>query len=201
MVNYQLGKIYKIECNVTGLIYIGSTCEPTLARRLAGHTGNYKRYLNDNKCNYVTSFKVLENSNYDIILIENYPCSSKDELHARERYYTNQIDCVNKVKNQGLLNKLGQHEYDKQQYQKNKDHIKQIKKQYRETNRDTIAQYRNIHKDYYNQYCKQYRETHKEEIKQRVSKKYTCECGGKYTHSNKSLHLKSNKHLEHLKNN
>ena len=46
MPDYQLGKIYKIECNVTGKVYIGSTCEPILARRLAGHIKSYKRYLN-----------------------------------------------------------------------------------------------------------------------------------------------------------
>jgi hypothetical protein len=27
MVNYKLGKIYRLECNVTGLVYVGSTCE------------------------------------------------------------------------------------------------------------------------------------------------------------------------------
>ena len=42
MIDYSKGKIYKIVCNNTGLIYIGSTCEPTLARRLAKHVGNYK---------------------------------------------------------------------------------------------------------------------------------------------------------------
>lgn len=47
MVNYQLGKIYKIVDNVTGKIYIGSTCEPTLARRLVKHRSDYKRYLNE----------------------------------------------------------------------------------------------------------------------------------------------------------
>ena len=35
MPDYSKGKIYKIVCNVTGLVYVGSTCEPTLARRLA----------------------------------------------------------------------------------------------------------------------------------------------------------------------
>ena len=45
MVNYTLSKIYKIECNVTGLVYVGSTCEPTLAKRLTKHVGNYKSYL------------------------------------------------------------------------------------------------------------------------------------------------------------
>eukprot|EP01040_Poterioochromonas_malhamensis_P000307 gene307-329_t len=36
-VNYQLGKIYRIHCNVTNKDYYGSSAEPTLARRLAGH--------------------------------------------------------------------------------------------------------------------------------------------------------------------
>jgi hypothetical protein len=112
MVDYQQGKIYKIECNVTGKVYIGSTCEPILARRLAGHITNYKSYLNG-KSNYVSSFKIFENRDYCIALIESYPCNSKDELHARERYHTNNIDCVNKIKGQGMINELGIEEYKK----------------------------------------------------------------------------------------
>ena len=126
MPDYQLGKIYKIECNVTGKAYIGSTCEPILARRLAGHVGDYKRYLKG-AYPYVSSIDVLQNGNYDIVLIESYPCNSKDELHARETYHTNNIDCVNKIKSQGIYNELGKLEYDKQ-YQK----------QYREKNIDII---------------------------------------------------------------
>jgi len=122
MIDYQQGKIYKIECNVTGKVYIGSTCEPILARRLAGHIKNYKRYLNG-KSNYVSSFDVLQNGNYDIVLIESYPCNSKDELHARERYHTNNIDCVNKIKNQGMKNEIGEKGYQKQYREKNKDII------------------------------------------------------------------------------
>ncbi len=56
IVNYQQGKIYKIEAN--GLKYIGSTCEPTLARRLAQHKGSYKSWLRGNKkTSYGTSFR------------------------------------------------------------------------------------------------------------------------------------------------
>jgi hypothetical protein len=118
MIDYQQGKIYKIECNVTGKVYIGSTCEPILARRLAGHITSYKRYLNG-KFNYISSFDVLQNGNYDIVLIESYPCNSKDELHARERYHTNNIDCVNQRKNQGLYNEVGEKGYQKQYREKN----------------------------------------------------------------------------------
>lgn len=59
--------------------YVGSTCEPTLAKRLTKHVSNYKRHLNGAK-QYLTSFKVLENENYSIVLIEKFPCDSKDEL-------------------------------------------------------------------------------------------------------------------------
>ena len=122
MPDYQLGKIYKIECNVTGKVYIGSTCEPTLARRLTKHISSYKRYLNGTH-SYVSSFEVLVSGNYDIVLIESYPCDTKDELHARERYQTNNIECVNKIKNQGMTNELGEKEYNKQYHEKNKDII------------------------------------------------------------------------------
>ena len=122
MPDYQLGKIYKIECNVTGKVYIGSTCEPILARRLAGHITSYKCYLKGIH-NYISSFKIFENGNYCIVLLEKYPCDTKDELLARERYWTNSIDCVNKVKGQGMLNELGRKEYKKQYHETNKEVI------------------------------------------------------------------------------
>ena len=187
MLNYQLGKIYKIECNVTGKVYIGSTCEPTLARRLAGHITSYKRYLNG-KYHYVTSFDVLQNGNYDIVLIESYPCNSKDELHARERYYTNNIDCVNKVKGQGMYNELGIKEYKKQYHEKNKDIIHAQKKEYREKNKDKIIEK-----------SKEYYEKNKDIIHAKHNEKQNCVCGNCYTYANKNQHLKSKKHLQYLK--
>lgn len=109
---YQRAKIYKIIDNTNDDVYIGSTCEPTLARRLVQHRADYKKYLKG-KTNYTTSFKIIANGDYDIVLIENYPCNSKDELYARERYWTQNTKCVNKIKNQGLLKELGKKEYDK----------------------------------------------------------------------------------------
>ena len=62
--DYKNGKIYKIVCNTTGLQYIGSTCNPYLSTRLAGHRSDYKRYL-QNKTRYISSFEVLKNNNYE----------------------------------------------------------------------------------------------------------------------------------------
>lgn len=97
MVNYANGKIYKIECLTTKKIYYGSTCEPTLARRLAGHVKNYKKYKEGKKFSKMLSFDILENDNYIISLVENYPCKTKDELASREKYYISMNECINKV--------------------------------------------------------------------------------------------------------
>jgi hypothetical protein len=70
MVNYQLGKIYKIVCRTTGEVYIGSTCEPTLARRLASHRHNFKVYYKNKHGYYISSFSILMRENYYIDLDE-----------------------------------------------------------------------------------------------------------------------------------
>ena len=94
MVNYANGKIYKIVCNTTGLCYIGSTCS-TLAKRLNSHKKDFKRFQNS-EGNFITSFKVLENNNYIIELVELVACDNKIDLHKRERFHIENIICVNK---------------------------------------------------------------------------------------------------------
>ena len=190
MVNYKQGKIYKIECNVTGLIYIGSTCKKKLSGRMTQHRSAYKKYLN-RKGKYYSSFRVMENKDYDIILIEDYPCNSKDQLFARERYYTNTIECVNIRKNQGFYLELGKKEY-----------VKLRNKEYREKNIDEIKDYM---KEYYDKNIetmkiknKEYREKNADTIKTKKNEKRTCLCGGKYTCSNKSIHIKTKMHQKYL---
>ena len=121
-IDYQKAKIYKIVDNTSDNLYVGSTCEPTLARRLAKHVGSYKGYINETY-HYVGSFEILKNGDYDIILIENFPCNTKDELFSRERHWTNELICINKHRNQGLLKEIGKKEYDKIYQENNKDKI------------------------------------------------------------------------------
>ena len=130
MVNYAFGKIYKLVDNTTDKIYIGSTCESTLARRLAGHVGDYKRFMNG-KFRNVTSFEIIKNCNYDIILLELCPCESKDLLHQRERYYIETLECVNKVI-------VGRTRTNKEYYDDNKELISEKQKKYNVDNKDLI---------------------------------------------------------------
>ena len=42
------------------------------------------------------NIKIIETGDYDIVLVEEYPCSTKDELFKRERYYIENNTCINK---------------------------------------------------------------------------------------------------------
>ena len=95
MVKYENGKIYKLIDNTNGSVYVGSTAEPTLARRLAKHVSTYRSWLKDVH-NYGSAFEILHNEDYKIILIEEYPCSSKDQLLQREQYWMDNMKCINK---------------------------------------------------------------------------------------------------------
>lgn len=92
MPNYQNGKIYKIESLQTDKIYIGSTTQK-LCQRLAKHREDFKR-----KSFYLTAYEILEYEDANIVLIENCPCDSKEELHAREAFWIKEMKdvCVNK---------------------------------------------------------------------------------------------------------
>jgi len=96
MVNYQDGKIYEIFCNKTKRKYIGSSCCKYLSQRLRGHLSKYKEYLNGNKNASYTSFEIIKFNDYQINLIESFPCNCKDELLKRERYWIQKLECVNK---------------------------------------------------------------------------------------------------------
>ena len=150
--NYDRGKIYKIVCNVTGKIYVGSTTEPSLARRLAGHKTSYNFYLKG-KRGYVSSFEILKNENYFIELICNASCNSRDELSAIEGTYIRELKCINK-------NIAGRTK--KEYYTDNLDTLKK----YRSDNAEKIKQYK-IENEVKNKlYDKQYRKEHADTIKE-----------------------------------
>ena len=131
MNKYSEGKIYKIIDNTNGDVYIGSTCK-TLRNRLRTHINHYNTYYNsktESKCNWYTAFIIFNNDNYNIELIENYPCHNKIMLEERERYYIKLIKCVNKYQF-GRTNK----EY----YQDNKEEISRKTKIYRKNNNDKL---------------------------------------------------------------
>jgi len=135
MPNYQLSKIYQLICNTTGRRYIGATCQKYLSTRLAHHVS---------KQNTTSSRSIIDGGNYAMVLIESYPCSCKDELHQRERFHIESMECVNKYipcrtqKEWMEENKKHLLEYQEDYRQQNKDKIQAYKKDYRLKNREII---------------------------------------------------------------
>ena len=129
MPNYQDAKIYKLINTEGTLCYIGSTTQK-LSLRKAHHHGDYRR-LKNNKGTYLSSFEIYEDDEHDckIILLEAYPCDSKEELGKRERYYIESTECVNK--NRPTRTK-------KEWRIDNKDIIKKYSKEYRSINKERI---------------------------------------------------------------
>jgi len=178
MPNYQNGKIYKITAGE--LTYIGSTCEPALARRLAGHVKSHKSWKNGNG-NNVSSYPLIETGQYEITLIELFPCNTKDELTARERFHIESTVCVNKMipgrtyKEWEEANIETLREYRKKYKEVNSETIREYHKTYREANIEAICEYKNkYYEDKAETICKKakvYREANVEAIR-KYQKKY-----------------------------
>ena len=159
MPDYSKGKIYKLVSNYTDDIYIGSTCN-TLSRRKSGHKCHYMRYI-DGKCNYISSFKLYEKGDVDIVLLESCSVNNKDELYRRERYFIENYNCINKY----IPGRTK-----KQYYQANKDKVKKYQNQYKkkwcEDNKDKVKKYHQINKDKINQQRRQLYKNNKDKMKQ-----------------------------------
>jgi ribosomal protein S27AE len=105
MVNYANGKIYMISANDAvegdGNIYIGSTTKEYLSQRMVCHRRDHVQWKNGNvKVGKINSFDIFDKFGVNhcrIILLETFPCQSKDELTSREAFYIRSTLNVNKM--------------------------------------------------------------------------------------------------------
>ena len=162
MNKFQNGKIYKIISNYTDDIYIGSTTQK-LCKRLSNHKECFKCYNKGTKKDYLTSYKIVQYEDAQIILIEDYPCDNKQKLEARERHFIELNNCVNKVIPTRTF---------KEYRDDNKQHFKEIKKDWDVKNKVHIMDYKKKYKSII----------------------ITCDCGAKNSIDNQARHLKTDKH-------
>ena len=149
MINYNNGKIYKIEPIVEHEeheIYIGSTTKDKLCQRMATHRRDYKLWK-ENKCGRCMSYELFNRyglDNCQIILVELVNANSKDELLSRESHYIKNLKCINKQLS--IQTDEERNEYLKNYKTINKDIISERCKKYREEHQDQIKKYRADHK-------------------------------------------------------
>ena len=148
MVAYENGKVYKIINENSEIIYIGSTTQ-SLAMRYSYHKHKSK--------------------NNRIILIEEHPCSSKEQLLKKEQ------ECIEQNKSCNLLNKYNAYTSDEYKIKYNK--------QYCINNKDKVASY-NKHS-----YIK-----HKDKIRKYANEVIQCEsCTCYVTRLNMARHRNTDK--------
>jgi hypothetical protein len=182
---YQNGKIYKLVCDATPIVYYGSTIQ-LLSKRL-----NIHKY-STNCC----SRELFELGNVSIELIEEYPCNNKQELLARERIYIEFM--LNNFTHRVICNKEIPNRTPKEYRQDNRESISEKSRKYRQDNRDSITEkqkeYYHDNRESINEQQRKYRQDNREFI----NEKFNCDCGGKYTRYHKPRHLKTKKHLDYI---
>jgi len=194
--DFSQAKVYKIVCNTTQEIYVGSTTKQYLSQRLTAHRATFNHWKKG-KGGFVSSYPILERGNYTIELIEACPCECWDELHSREGYWIKQLDCVNQrvpgrtIQEYRMDNKEQISAKDKEYREANLDKLSEQKKIYREANLDKIKEknrayreanpesekermkaYREANQDKIKERDRAYREEHKEEYKERRKDRY-----------------------------
>jgi len=177
MEKYQRGKIYAIICRKTDRRYIGSTCEPTLAKRLAQHVKDCKQWKEGKS--YTTSFDIIKDGDYHIVLLESYPCNSRDELRmCEQKHILNEGQCVNKCK--AFITEEERIEYKKEyaqiNYEKNKEELIEKAKENYKKNKDIIVIRKNKHyeanREELQEKAKEYYKKNKEQIAKKSKEKY-----------------------------
>jgi len=141
------GLIYEIICNQTDERYIGSTFEPTVARRIAYHKSDSKKMRS--KCK---SKQIILRDDYHYGLLETAMVNSRDELRMKEREWFDKLPNINKLK--PFVTKEETLEYQKKYYEINRETKIDYQKQYVEGNYEKVQTYR-----------QQYRDNHKEQRK------------------------------------
>jgi hypothetical protein len=155
--DYSTTKIYKIESHLGDKIYIGSTTIKYLSQRMQQHICHYKRWKIENTSQKITSFELFDEYGIDnckIVLIEEYPCTSKDAKNAREGHFIKTIPCVNK-----RIEGRKKGEY----YKDNKQIICQKQLIYRGEHKEQIKKYYEDHKEELLSYQKEYNNKNAEE--------------------------------------
>jgi len=203
--DYSKGLIYKLCCKDPTIkeIYVGSTTNFTQRKR--GHKSDCCN-ININRYNFKVYQFIRENGgfqNWNMVLIEYFPCETELELCRKEDYWKQEL--------QSSLNSNKPHiyethqEYTKNVYLANKEVILEQKKEYYEKNKERKAIYYKEHyeknKEKYKEHYEKNKEKNKEhyqanreKILEKQKQKYTCECGCIVGYSGKARHEKSAKH-------
>jgi hypothetical protein len=167
MVDYSTSVVYKIFCNDKNILdfYIGSTRNFTMRK---------KYHINTSKNSNLKLYDIIrENGGWDkwtMELIEEYPCTCREELVIRERYWYDELKPTLNI-NRPFTSYEEEKKKWKDYRENNKEKIHQYKKQYREANRESNKEYMSKYMEANRESIKQQRREHYEANKESIKKK------------------------------
>jgi hypothetical protein len=177
-IDYSQTVIYKICCKELTVkeVYVGSTT--SIVKRRCGHKYNCNNEKDKKYNSYVYQF-IREHGgfeNWDVIVIEEYPCENNEQKRTRERYWYEELK-AELNSNRPLITiqeaKEEKKEYDQEYSINNAGERKEYKATYYIKNVDKIAK--------------------------KASQIITCICGATPQYTYKSKHLLTAKHLNFIK--
>jgi len=192
-IDYSKTIIYKIVCNDLNVkdCYVGHTTD--MSKRKWGH----KSVCNNekNKGHNHKIYKIIRENggwdNWNMLLVEKFPCKDKYDACKREREVYEEIDAkMNTVRPYLTQEEIKQYhkQYDQEYYQTNKEYKKQKFKEYNQLNKQKISAYK-----------KKYRQENQQKISERNKEKIECLCGSIVCRSDIAQHKRTTKHIEYLK--
>jgi len=139
----------------------------------------------------------------ELILVENFPCNSRDEAKARERFWIEQYGTLNMT----IPNRTNKEWYEKNKIKthiscqkwcaENREKLQAIKREWYEKNKEVIAEktkvYQAQHKEDIAKYNKEWREKNNEEL-MRKAKQYRLDNAERIKAKDKAYNLKNKEH-------
>ena len=177
--DYSKGLIYKLCCKDTSIkeIYVGSTTNFTQRKR--SHKSDCNNTIRK-QYNFKVYQFIRENGgwdNWDMVLIEYFPCETELELGRKEEYWKQEL--------QSSLNSY-------------KPPMYETKKEYQEAKKEQIAEYRQATKERKKDTNKEWYEKNKEKLLEKQKQKITCVCGCIVAYIHKARHERTVKHISIL---
>ena len=179
--DYSKTNIYKIVCNDLNVTdcYVGHTINMT--KRKYKHKSIC--HNEKDKGHNLKIYKIIRENggwdNWNMVLVEEFPCKDKYEACKREREVYEELD----AKMNTLIPYRTQEEY--------KEYFKKYNEEHQEELKEYNKQYREEHKAELNEKEKQYRKEHKAERAEKFKEKIECEyCSKQLQKGNMTRHHK-----------
>ncbi len=198
-IDYSKTIIYKIVCDDLSVkdCYVGHTTN--MSKRKWGH----KSVCNNdkNKAHNHKIYKIIRENggwdNWNMLLVEKFPCKDKYDACKREREVYEELDAkMNMLIPYRTQEEIKQYhkQYDQEYYQTNKEYKKQKFKEYNQANKQKISAYKK-------EYNQAYYQKNKQRILEQEKQKIECDCGSIVCRGEISRHNRTKKHSDYKLNN